>query len=402
MSGTDATGASRTSGRRRAPVLLDLSNLVAGGALQVAGSFVDEVAAVAGGPDRERWPWLADAELELSSAVLANVTADLSGLRVTQVDAGPRARLRAHRRRPPRRALHDVSFTLFGPDYGPRRARTRVVGFADGSSFFPALPSRRPVGDYARRLVRRSVSRSRFRRADVLVVEAEHVADKLHDRWSIPRRDVVVVPNVLNAVFDDVPDGAGVDLPPAPDDGRDVPIRLCYPSRLYPHKNIDVLGPALQRLADEHDVRAQLVLTLDEREWERLDPATRAVSVTVGPLTVAQMPSLYTACDAAIFTSLIESFSITPLEAMVSGVPLVASDRDFVHEVAGESAWYVDPLDPASIAAGIARAVGAPEERARRTALGLGIARSWPSAADRARDYLDLVDDQLRRTSRNQ
>ena len=63
-------------------------------------------------------------------------------LSVAVVDGRPAARLR----RRPGRPAHDVSFTVFGPDYGPRRARTRIVGFADVTSLFPefaAVPGAR-------------------------------------------------------------------------------------------------------------------------------------------------------------------------------------------------------------------------------------------------------------------
>ena len=81
-----------------------------------------------------------------------------------------------------------------------------------------------------------------------------------------------------------------------------------------------------------------ILLTLDEQEWARLPALVRRHAVTVGRVTVQQLPTVYEMSHASIFPSLLESFSATPLEAMVSGTPLVASDRAFVCDVCGAAA----------------------------------------------------------------
>ncbi len=369
-----------------ARVLIDLSNLRRGGGLQVGASFLDEVVRLRA-DDRALacWPWLATVDVEASDEVMANLARDPGDLSLRVGTVSPRRQVSGRAR--PRG--YDVSFLLFGPDYGARRARRRVVGFADVTSLFPELAQTDGLAARVRHRGRTAVSRVCFRRADVVVVEAAHVADELTRRWGVPPDRIRVVPNAPNGVFADPAAWAPVDVP---DDGLP---RLCYPTRAYPHKNLAVLGPAAARLRSAHGLEVRFVLTLTDEEWQALDEATRRTSVNVGPLAIAQLPTLYQACDGAVFTSLLESFSVTPLEAMATGTPLVASDRRFVRDVVEDSAWYFEPTRPDDLAEALARMLTSPERRREMSEAGREIAAGWPDAHDRAVQYLGLVAGEL-------
>jgi glycosyltransferase involved in cell wall biosynthesis len=59
-----------------------------------------------------------------------------------------------------------------------------------------------------------------------------------------------------------------------------------------------------------------------------------------------QIPSVYPACDLFVYpTSAYESFGIAILEAMASGLPVVATNDPIRREIIGESGWFVDPVD---------------------------------------------------------
>jgi glycosyltransferase involved in cell wall biosynthesis len=63
--------------------------------------------------------------------------------------------------------------------------------------------------------------------------------------------------------------------------------------------------------------------------------------------------SLYRRAVAFAYPSLDEGFGLPVLEAMACGCPVLTSDVPVLREVAGGAADLIDPLDVASIAAGL-------------------------------------------------
>ena len=94
---------------------------------------------------------------------------------------------------------------------------------------------------------------------------------------------------------------------------------------------------------------------------------------------------MYRGARCLAYPSLYEGFGIPILEAMASGTPVVTSRGGATEEVAGGAAVLVDPLDVASIAAGIEEA-----EARREELVPAGLARarefSWPETARRTVD----------------
>jgi glycosyltransferase involved in cell wall biosynthesis len=55
------------------------------------------------------------------------------------------------------------------------------------------------------------------------------------------------------------------------------------------------------------------------------------------------------------FPSFAEGFGLPPLEAMASGVPVAVANTTSLPEVCGQAGTYLDPQDPASVAAALNR-----------------------------------------------
>ncbi|MGI4812270.1 MAG: MSMEG_0565 family glycosyltransferase [Janthinobacterium lividum] len=82
--------------------------------------------------------------------------------------------------------------------------------------------------------------------------------------------------------------------------------------------------------------------------------------VVAGALLDEQMAALYRIADALLFPSLVEGFGLVVLEALASGLPIVVSKiAPFTEYLTSAAVEWADPLDPASIAAAMVRAVSA-------------------------------------------
>jgi glycosyltransferase involved in cell wall biosynthesis len=102
---------------------------------------------------------------------------------------------------------------------------------------------------------------------------------------------------------------------------------------------------------------------------------------------VADLVGLYNLAEMLAFPSLYEGFGLPVVEAMACGLPVVASRRGSLGEVAGSAAEFVDPLDVDSIAAGLYRLWTDEERREALRAKGFAQASrfSWARAAAETR-----------------
>src|SRR4051795_8451805 len=87
-----------------------------------------------------------------------------------------------------------------------------------------------------------------------------------------------------------------------------------------------------------------------------------------------ELPALYAGARAFVLPSLYEGFGLPVLEAMASGVPVVASNRGALPETCGDAALLVDPSDHSAIAEAVVNA--ATDESVRRPLIDAGRARA--------------------------
>lgn len=75
--------------------------------------------------------------------------------------------------------------------------------------------------------------------------------------------------------------------------------------------------------------------------------------IPLGFVSDHDLAAIYASATALVMPSLYEGFGLPVLEAMQSGCPVITSGEGSLREVAGSSAYYIDPYDVNSIVQGI-------------------------------------------------
>jgi glycosyltransferase involved in cell wall biosynthesis len=179
------------------------------------------------------------------------------------------------------------------------------------------------------------------------------------------------------------------DTPPSLDRATDN--LLLASGQRRPHKNWDRLIRALALV--EEEIRPRLVITGGRGE----DPLASVVAETGmgdwvelrGWVDDDELADLRSRARAMAFPTLAEGFGLPILEAMVLGLPVIASDLPVLREVGGDAALWFDPYDLDSIADAIRTVATKPEVLPVMAAAGLEQAAqfSWERVA---RETLDV------------
>jgi glycosyltransferase involved in cell wall biosynthesis len=244
--------------------------------------------------------------------------------------------------------------------YPPQRGGVRATTIHD------LVPLHHPEWTTART---RSMHGRKYRNAastcDVVYVNSAFTGSDVASTLGVPRDRIRVAHPAPKAVYR--PDGPRADL--------GAPYVLTV-ATLEPRKNLQVLVEAHRLL--QGDLELAVVGAEGWGEQPLLDSARIR---RLGYLSDEELAGLYRGAEVVAYPSRFEGFGIPVIEAMASGVPVVASAHESLDEASGDAAMRADPEDPAAFAAAIERARTDSE---RLSALGLEHARtfSWRAAGE--------------------
>ena len=147
---------------------------------------------------------------------------------------------------------------------------------------------------------------------------------------------------------------------------RAIQKRFCYIASGEPHKNHIILIEAWRLLAAE-GIFPTLQLTVDEGIFTDL-AALIDKSIKIHRLDIQNLGSIshkralevYRSVDALIYPSLFESFGLPLVEASQAGIPILASELDYVRDVCIPNESF-SPYSAQSISRAVKRFIGRPD-----------------------------------------
>lgn len=204
----------------------------------------------------------------------------------------------------------------------------------------------------------RYVERALARRAARIIAITHALARFQIERVGLPADKV----EVIHYGLDDLPGAWGTNpADPVPPDAR---VLLCV-CRLEPQKGVDVAIRALEQIPDAH-----LVVLGEGPERPRLESLARTLRAPVYmPGRVPDVAAWLRRADVLVHPVRWEGFGLAVLEAMLAGLPVVASNVSSLPELLGDAGLLVPPDDPSALAAAVGRASRAVGERGRARAL---------------------------------
>lgn len=170
--------------------------------------------------------------------------------------------------------------------------------------------------------------------SDVVICPTQDYVD-IACHYKVPRSKCVIVHYGIDKTLFRRKDSS--DISP--------PVKVLFVGRLNMQKNVPRLIEAFKLFQQDHEAVLRIVGEGEERNSiEKLIRNNNMSSVIMeGALVGEKLADVYASSDIFVLTSDFESFGIVNLEAMASGLPIIASDIPGVRNLLEGSAILVKP-----------------------------------------------------------
>jgi glycosyltransferase involved in cell wall biosynthesis len=120
---------------------------------------------------------------------------------------------------------------------------------------------------------------------------------------------------------------------------------------IEPRKNLMLIAKALKSVPDIHlvVVGKSTPYTIQVKNQLESDGLSHRVHFLTGVKT-SDLPAIYQLADVFIYPSKFEGFGIPVVEALHSGIPVIAATGSCLEEAGGPSSYYIDPEDDKQLA----------------------------------------------------
>ena len=164
---------------------------------------------------------------------------------------------------------------------------------------------------------------------------------------------------------------------------------LLYVGRLAPEKGIERLGAIFGGVPD-----ARLAIVGEGPARGEVEKKLRGTpTVFTGLLRGEDLAAAYASADAFLFPSTTETLGMAMIEALASGLPVVAAESGASREVVsdGENGLLYEPVQDGTLVSAVAKVLSddALHEKLARGAREAALGRGWASSARTLRGYYE-------------
>lgn len=188
-----------------------------------------------------------------------------------------------------------------------------------------------------------AIIRSAIKRAKAVIAVSKYTKEEIEEHFSVAAKKIFVThegvdPLTLNDKDPNHVLGSYQIKKPY----------LLYVGNVYPHKNIEGLINAFEKvLVAKPDLKLVLVGKHDYF-FQKIKNLVRQMGldqkvIFTGFVTDEDLPHIYINAELYCFPSFCEGFGLPALEALYSGIPVVASDNSCLPEILGRAAIYFNP-----------------------------------------------------------
>lgn len=236
----------------------------------------------------------------------------------------------------------DMVFTVFGPAYWTPKS-LHISGFADGWCYTPESIAFNTLSFKKKRRLKILIAlKNKFiKKANYIIVETETARRNIYRNLKYPLDNIFVVGNTFHQSFleGEIKDG---------NKSKEV-FKLLVLSAFYPHKNLRIINDVVEILQKKSKIKFEFCLTIPNDAFEIAFTKSDYIK-NIGPQNIVDCRTLYEETNALFLATLLETFTANYPEAMIMQVPILTSDLDFARELCGDAALYFDPLSAEDIA----------------------------------------------------
>ena len=286
----------------------------------------------------------------------------------------------------------DCVFSVFSPTYWTPKT-IHVTGFAypwiinPDSEYIKSLPIKKR---FLQTLENKFKSFYFKGNSKYFIVETEDVKKRLFKYLRVPLSQIYVVSSTYNHYFGIENNGLRTKIKLNKKNKNE--FRVLTVSLNFPHKNLIIIRNICISLLKKNIFDIRFYVTLPESDYQKLFGSFTKYVINIGTFQASSGPSIYNQCDILFMPTLLECFSGTYPEAMISRRPILTSNLDFAHSVCGDAAIYIDPFNPDKIVDAILELKLDKKLYASLVDKGLKRVKGFPRAHQRAKKYLKICE----------